>query len=204
MGNNRLLGQMLLDKGKITHDQLETVTHGGHGRGKRIGETLVALGFVTEWDIAECLADQFDFDVVDPSKITPDPFALRTLLPEVAISHKVLMLKCSEDAVECVMSDPIDFPTSDMISQLGKRTLIHLAPASVLVACIKRAYGLETNDSRLTLTSTRRRTPKEPKDRNAILDHLEAYADTCEDLVCVHMLPGSQTEQTETEGGLRR
>jgi len=125
---------MLLNKGKITAEQLDAATRSGHNRGRRIGETLVALGYVTEWDIAECLAEQFDFKVVDPSTLIPSEYALSLLTPEVALSHKVLMLRSSEDAVECVMSDPIDFPTSDMIANIaGKRTCISLAPASALL-----------------------------------------------------------------------
>lgn len=206
MGNYRLLGQMLLNKKKITSEQLDEATRLGHSRGRRIGEALVALGYVTEWDVAECLAEQFDFDVVDPGKLTPDEYALSLLPPEVAIQHKVLMLKCSRDMVECVMSDPIDFPTSDMISKIvGRRTSIRLAPASVLVAAIKRAYGLLGTEDEVGAPPPQPRTPKPPrppKDRDAILAQMAVYGDVLDKAVCVRVLAGGHCESEGVEEGV--
>ncbi len=199
MGNYRKLGQMLLNKGKLTAEQLDAATRGGHSRGRRIGEALVALGYVTEWDIAECLAEQFDFKVVDPSRLVPSEYALSLLEPEVALSHKVLMLRCSEDAVECVMSDPIDFPTSDMISQMaGKRTCISLAPATALVAAIRKAYGLENSAIQAGLVMPARRVPKPPKparDREAILARLALHGDVLDQPVRVQLVTGAQIDE---------
>ncbi len=196
---------MLLNKGKITAEQLDAATRSGHNRGRRIGETLVALGYVTEWDIAECLAEQFDFKVVDPSTLIPSEYALSLLTPEVALSHKVLMLRSSEDAVECVMSDPIDFPTSDMIANIaGKRTCISLAPASALVAAIRKAYDLEPGTLQTDRPPARTRMPKPPKtpkDRGAILAQLAAYEDIFDKPVCLQVVPGGQSNSEMVEEG---
>lgn len=206
MGNYRLLGQMLISKGMITSDQLDTVTREGHCRGRRIGEALVALGYVTERDITECLAEQFDFEVVDPSTLSPHPFALRLLSPHVAISHKVLMLTCSSDSVECVMSDPLDFPTSDMITEIvGRRTSIKLAPPSALVAAIRRAYGMEADANVKSASAPRRASapPKPPRDRDAILAQLAAVGEAINESVCVRVIPGGDPELESVEGAVR-
>jgi len=189
MRDYRKLGQILLDRGKITSEQLDVVIQGGPNRGRRIGDALVAMGFATEWDVAECLAEQFGFDMVDPGKITPEQRALSLLTADVALSHKVLLHRSSQDMIECVMSDPIDFPTSDMISQIcGRRTFIRIAPVSALVAAIRRAYGLKDGPEHARpARRSRRRAPRLPKDREAILAQLDASERASDEAVYVRL-----------------
>ncbi len=89
MGHYFRIGEMLINKGKITADQLATALNAKASSRQRIGELLVGLGFVSEWDIAECLAEQYGFDVVDPETVTPDPTALKILDGAFAMSHRI-------------------------------------------------------------------------------------------------------------------
>ena len=182
MGNYQPIGEMLVRKGKITPEQLEAALRRRSTTRRRIGEVLIAMGFASEWDVAECLAEQFGFDVVDPSKVTTDPTALQLLSGEVALAHRILPIRYSGDCVECVMADPIDFPTTDMISRLaGRRAVLHIAPASALVGSIQRAYGIdaESLDVRKCLRA-KRSAPKPQRDREAILAQLDAAHGTKE------------------------
>jgi hypothetical protein len=54
------LGEWLLDKGKITPQQLEDALAYQRETGKRLGESLIALGYITEDDYYEAQAEQWE------------------------------------------------------------------------------------------------------------------------------------------------
>jgi hypothetical protein len=137
------IGQMLIQKGRITPEQLDSAISQRKNYHQRIGEFLISLGYVTENDIAECLAEQFGFEMIDPAQITPDQDALQVVDPEFALAHRILPVRNTEDLFECVVADPIDVPTTDTISRLvNKHTVFYIAPVSALLSAIRKVYGL--------------------------------------------------------------
>ncbi|MEN9866929.1 MAG: chain length determinant protein tyrosine kinase EpsG [Pseudomonadota bacterium] len=58
-GNN--MGRLLLDMGKLTPEGAEQVLRAAKERGLRFGEAAVQLGLVSEEDIQQVLAHQFDY-----------------------------------------------------------------------------------------------------------------------------------------------
>jgi type IV pilus assembly protein PilB len=172
MADHYQLGQILLRKRKITPSQLDIALKVRRTSRQRIGQVLTGLGFTTELDIAECLAEQFGFHLVDPLKVTPDAEALGLLNVQLAMAHRVLPLRVNDDCLECAMADPIDFPTTDMIAQLvGRRITVHVAPVSALMDAIVAAYKSPGQSSR---RRTVRSAPKPQVDRMAILSQLDA------------------------------
>jgi hypothetical protein len=177
MADYRRIGEILLRKGKLTQEQLDTAVAARMGQRRRLGRMLTSLGFVSDKDIAECLGEQYGLDVIDPRKLTPDREALGLLGGDFALERRILPLRFSEECLECVIADPIDFPTTDMIARMaGRRTVFYLSPESALVASIQAAYGLAS--ARPGNTEHRHRTPrpvvlKPAKDRDAILARLD-------------------------------
>jgi type IV pilus assembly protein PilB len=178
MAEYRRIGEMLLSKGKLTQEQLNIAIAARTGQRRRLGRVLTALGFVTEKDVAECLGEQYGLEVIDPGKFTPDPKALDLLGGDFAFEHTILLLRFSSDSLECVISDPIDFPTTDLIAQMaGRRTVLYLSPRASLVAAIRAAYGPEMDRHKHEAhhDGRSRRSPAKPSaDRQAILTKLDA------------------------------
>lgn len=56
-----LMGTMLVELGKLTHEQLEKIVEFQLDTKLKFGEAAVRLGFVSEDDINDALAKQFDF-----------------------------------------------------------------------------------------------------------------------------------------------
>ena len=176
MEQYQLIGEMLVSKGKLTPEQLDTAIKQRKNSRRRLGEILVQLGFVTEKDIAKCLGEQFGFPVVNPARLTPDANALKIISAETALSRRILPLRRTEEALECVIADPIDVLTTDMIASLARqRTVFLVAPISPLVLAIRRAYKLDpANDFGGRPFVKRRRAPKPQVDRNALLEIVES------------------------------
>jgi len=165
------VGELLVASGRITREQLDHALETRSSSRKRIGERLVEMGYATEMDVAKCLGRQFGFPVVDPRRLSPTREALALLSAETAVAHRILPIQSTGDRVECSIADPIDFPTTDMIARIaGKRVVISISPATGLVNCIRRAYGLQVDPPRTLRTRIHDRVaPKPQVDRRAIL-----------------------------------
>src|SRR4030067_1635483 len=82
---NLKLGEILTEKGKITKEQLEHALKeqkSRRGDQKRIGSYLIELGYVTEDDISNALALQFNMPVMqlEGLRIKPDVI---DVIPEI-------------------------------------------------------------------------------------------------------------------------
>lgn len=80
-GEKKRLGDMLVDEGLITKEQLIEALAEGKRTGEPIGSVLVKAGFITLMQLREVLNEQQGFDAVDTSKYKISP-AVVNLLPE--------------------------------------------------------------------------------------------------------------------------
>lgn len=112
-GIKKKLGDLLLDSGKITHAQLESVLKKQSITGKRLGEILINDGFVTEDDIIDTLEIQLGIPRIFFNMINVDYDAVK-LVPESLASRYILIpigFNCSR--IQVVMSDPLNLFAQD-------------------------------------------------------------------------------------------
>lgn len=112
-GIKKKLGDLLLDSGKITHAQLESVLKKQSITGKRLGEILIDDGFVTEDDIIDTLEIQLGIPRIFFNMINVDYDAVK-LVPESLASRYILIpigFNCSR--IQVVMSDPLNLFAQD-------------------------------------------------------------------------------------------
>lgn len=169
------LGDMLLQRGILSEKKLQRGLTVAHESRRRIGDVLVELGYVTEEQVAHCLADQYGFDFCDVDGIHPTDAALSKLDAEFALKWCVLPI---DDAIRfvCVIADPLNVELSDLISALARKSVaFSIAPKSALQLAIRKAYGLP-----MPTTATKGRKKKAPspesvmqRDRAMLLEGLE-------------------------------
>ena len=75
------LGQILLEEGLLTQEQLDRALEQHRNTPKSLGRVLIDLGFIRERDLVKALAQQVGLDFVDLSEY-PVEAAATTLLPE--------------------------------------------------------------------------------------------------------------------------
>lgn len=102
--------------GVVSQRQVEDVLIKTKSSGKRIGESLVEAGLVTEEQVAKALANQFGMEYVDlaasgvASQIDPK------LIPEELLKkHLILPLSKSGGRLQLVVHDPMDLELMDML-----------------------------------------------------------------------------------------
>ncbi len=137
------LGEILIREGLITRDQLQRGLAHQRELGKRLGETLVDLGYVSEEDIAKVLAKQFSLPYLSLASlsITPVPIHHR-LSSKYLREHKVFPIEIKDGALTVAMSDLTDPCTlDDLRLSTGLTITVYLAQDREILDAIDQYYG---------------------------------------------------------------
>lgn len=113
------LGDVLVQNGVITEEDLQRGLERQKGSGRKLGETLVDEGITTEENIARALSKQFHYDMVDLQN-TVIPQEILDLVPaSVLKKHRAIPFEYSPDnmnVLRVAMSDPMDIAAMDDIN----------------------------------------------------------------------------------------
>lgn len=132
-----LLGTLLVEEGIVTREQLEAaLAEQQRGdTGKRIGEILVGLRFLTEPQLLAALSRQLDCPIVDLMSEPPDREALEIVPSEFAMRHVLVPLRQNDDTLVVAMADPLDIHAIDDLRML---TGLDIAPMLAMPSDIRR------------------------------------------------------------------
>lgn len=141
------LGDMLVEAGVITNDQLMEALGKQKESGKRLGELLVDLRFTDEMEIAEAMSQQMKIPVakIREAKLAPEVIAL---LPEnIVRKHQVVPFELDENnpnILRVAMSDPLDIIAADDLSIITNMQIeVMVATVSDVTYAIEKYYGNE-------------------------------------------------------------
>ncbi len=152
--DRRRLGDLLVDAGVVSADQLRQALAAQRGPGprRRLGEMLISLGFVDERDIAVTLAEQLGMDTIDLSTLTIDPAVVRRLPQQLSErSGSVVVQQLGDGRYVVAMSDPTNVLAMDDVRlTLGTEVLPIIAIESQIRDQLRRAWGLSAGGGRLT------------------------------------------------------
>lgn len=104
-----MLGSILVRKGWITHEQLDHALAQARSSGMRLGEALLAAGFLFEPELAMALAEQSGLRYVDLVRHPLDPLAANQLPREVARRMFAVPIRYQDSGrIEVAVADPGD------------------------------------------------------------------------------------------------
>ena len=107
------LGEVLIDAGLITREQL-TAAIAQQKMGKdRLGRVLITMGIGTEKDIAKAIAQQLNMEFVDLDDFIPDETVLLTLPEHLARRYQLIPLALADGKLKVGMVDPLDIVALD-------------------------------------------------------------------------------------------
>jgi hypothetical protein len=128
-----MLGSILLRKGYVTHDRLDAALQAARISGMRLGETLLARGWLFEPELACALAEQFGLRYVDLVRHPLDPGAARLLPLEVARRMFAVPVRFMDSgAVEVAVGDPADVDHGGLEQVLGRPVELVVGERSVI------------------------------------------------------------------------
>nr|WP_214652484.1 GspE/PulE family protein [Vibrio anguillarum] len=133
---------MLVEEGSITENQVEQALAAQKRSGRKLGDTLIELGFLSEQQMLSFLSQQLSLPLIDLSRANVDIDAVQ-ILPEVhARRLRALIIGKNGDTLRIAMSDPADlFAQESLLTQLPQYSFeFVIAPEKQLVEGFDRYY----------------------------------------------------------------
>src|SRR6185436_13129668 len=101
------LGQILVDLGHITEDQLwDVLEEQKKSPGDIIGRVALRMGLVSEPQITEALAEQWGMAVVNLKETNIPPKVLELVPQTMAEIYKIMPISLKNDVLTVAMADP--------------------------------------------------------------------------------------------------
>ncbi len=137
------VGEILLQRGKITAANLEEALAARKGPTDRIDHVLVNMGFVEERDVLEVLGEQLSIPLIDLSEVTVDVEMLQAMPSKLVHRRGLIPIERTEDALRVATSDPFDVYAFDELRMMtGLKVEPVLAIQSEIDRVIKKHYGI--------------------------------------------------------------
>lgn len=139
------LGDLLVQKGIITEEQLSEALKQQKEKKLMLGEMIVSMGFASQSQINDVLCEHLNIDFVDMREEEPDPQVL--LLLDESIMRKYTLVPLRHDnnnagALQVAMADPMNILAMDDINIItGMQVVPILANAQDINAFLDKAFG---------------------------------------------------------------
>lgn len=147
------LGDVLLNNGVISSEQLTKALEQQKGSGKKLGEVLVEEGYATEDAIAGALARQMNLEMVNLQNITVAPDILNLVPMNVLKKDVMFPFEYAPDrpnVLRVAMADPMDMYAQDDITIITNcQVEIAVATTRSIMLAIDKYYGQDEMDSAL-------------------------------------------------------
>ena len=145
------LGELLLDSRMVTPSQLDEALAYQRQTGLRLGAALVALGFISEAQLCETLAQALGLRSVpmppDPEEI--DREALRSVRSRFCEANDLFPLSllsspAGRRTLTVAMADPLNLPAIEELEfTVGAQVVPVIAPLSGIRTAIRRHYSAQ-------------------------------------------------------------
>lgn len=141
---NKKLGDLLVDYGVITENQLESALKKQKYRGKRIGEILVSEKIVTEDEIVDVLQMQTGIPRAYFDEYFVDRKAVLTIPEGLAQKYNLIPMSFNGDKLNVAMSDPMNmFALDDVRIASGYEVVPMIATSTQIKRAIETYYTSE-------------------------------------------------------------
>jgi type IV pilus assembly protein PilB len=117
------LGQILVEQGLLTPDQLRGAMERQVETGRSLGRILVSSGAILERDLVRALAAQVGMEFIDLSEADVDPHAATTVPVSLAKRHALFPVRFEEGKLVVAMADPANVVAMDDVRTATKMEL---------------------------------------------------------------------------------
>jgi len=149
MAEKKLLGQLLVELGMITEQELESALKQQIKAKKFLGRILVEQGFLEEKELKKALSIQAGIEIIDLKMINVDKRAVESFPSALAKSYNVLPISLERNTITIAVGDTLSLNIQDDVSFiLGFKVKMVMADEDEIKELINIHYGseLETID----------------------------------------------------------
>lgn len=136
--SRKRLGEMLVEAGLVSEQQLRVALHQQQRFGGSLGRTVVEMKLVGEPDLVRVLAEQLKVAAVDLDAIEIPQSVLAWVTADMADLHALVPYAQPMKFLDVAMADPTNV---GVIDELRTRTKLNIRPALAGPKMIERAIG---------------------------------------------------------------
>ncbi len=135
------LGDRLVENGLISTQQLEKALAKHAITGEKLGQTLVAMGFLQQDDLMKTLAADAGIPYVLLTDVEPEHSAIAIVPENIARRHTALPLRQENGRLLVAMDNPFDMEAVTAIERASGRPIkVVAAPRDGITSLLRRAY----------------------------------------------------------------
>ena len=142
---HQLIGQLLIEAGKIEQDQLNNALLNQEESNEHLGEILIEDGAINKKDFFELLSYQLKIPLIDLDFYKVDSDVVELVSEKIARKHKVLPLFKIDNTINLAVSDPLN---PDPINAVQIETGLNIDPIISTKSDIENAidmyYGISS------------------------------------------------------------
>ena len=136
------LGEILIDEGYISDEQLENALVAQKGKNKKLGKVLIELGYITDIQVAESLTKQLSLQMVDCNDYNPSAELISLVPKETAERKLVFPLELKGKNLKVAMANPLDWETIEDLSFItGLKLSVAISSENNILGAIEELYG---------------------------------------------------------------
>jgi len=142
--NKKRLGDLLVEGGKITKEQLKAELERQRITGIKLGELLIKDKLVSKEDILEVLEFELGIQRVHLDMIQLDKSVVRAIPESLALKYNLIAIGFEGNKIKVAMSDPLNvFAIDDVYIATGKRVIPYIASKTNIEKAIDKYYSSE-------------------------------------------------------------
>ncbi|RKY41105.1 MAG: type II secretion system protein GspE [Candidatus Makaraimicrobium thalassicum] len=140
------LGEILINNGIITPQQLKSALDEGKRTGEVLGSLLVRMKFISRDELLEALAEQFGLRFIPSLKDVPiQKAAIKAVSARLVWHYMIMPLQLKGKVLTVAVSDPLAvWAAEDLKLQLGLDVKRVLVPEKEVQNAVRQHYGLNT------------------------------------------------------------
>lgn len=142
MNTKKRLGDLLVELGYITEDQVKDAIKVQKATGKRLGRIFVEQGLITEESLLNLLELQLGIPRIDLELIDIDMKAVSTISEALAKKYNLIPVKFRDGKLIVAMSDPLNiFAEEDVALSSGYKIEVGIAMEKEINEAIAKYYS---------------------------------------------------------------
>jgi hypothetical protein len=138
----KMLGELLIDRGVITREQLEKALARKKETGRLLGETLIEMDLAREEDVVDAVSSQYRIPYLPLKHHDIDKELLKILPMELALRQRCFPVDRIGGVFTIAMENPLDEKAYEEICGLWKgKVLCFVSTHSEILSAIEEHYG---------------------------------------------------------------
>jgi type IV pilus assembly protein PilB len=119
--SNLRLGEILINQGAITSEQLKLALEAQKTDGKKkIGDILISQGVITPKQLNLALSHVYESEYIELENVVLDPEVVSLIPKKIALRYKLIPLNRDNNTITLAMANPLDVNAIDYIKEFTK------------------------------------------------------------------------------------